>query len=63
MIGGNIPGETRVASIAIYDAVESMNYDDANMYSFILFSLAFIILLALNIVNKGSLSKLINGRS
>ena len=63
MIGGNIPGETRVASIAIYDSVESMNYGAANTYSIILFVLAFLILLLVNIVNKGSLSRVINGRS
>jgi molybdate transport system permease protein len=63
MIGGNIPGETRVASIAIYDAVEMMNYPAANQYSLILFALAFIILLALNIVNKGTLIRFFNGRN
>lgn len=63
MIGGNIPGETKVASIAIYDAVETMNYGAANQYSLILFILAFLILLSLNVVNKGSLSRLINGRN
>lgn len=62
MIGGNIPGETRVASIAIYDAVESMNYKAANTYSIILFVLAFLILLLVNILNKGSFSRLLNGR-
>jgi molybdate transport system permease protein len=63
MIGGNIPGETRVASIAIYDAVETMNYEAANKYSLILFALAFVILLTVNIVNKGSISRIINGRN
>ena len=33
MIGGNIPSETKVASIAIYDEVESLNYDTANQYA------------------------------
>ncbi len=46
MIGGNIPGKTRVASIAIYDAVESLNYAQANTFSLILFGLSFAILLA-----------------
>jgi len=35
MIGGNIPGETRVASIAIYDQVEALNYGAANTYALI----------------------------
>ena len=51
MIGGNIPGETKVASIAIYDEVESLNYGAANMYSLILFALAFLILLTVYLIN------------
>lgn len=45
MIGGNLPGETRVASIAIYDEVESLNYAAANVYAGILFFISFLILL------------------
>ena len=45
MIGGSIPGNTRVASIAIYDEVEKLNYADAHVYSIILFALAFLVLL------------------
>ena len=62
MIGGNIPGRTRVASIAIYDAVESLNYQTANQYSLILFTLAFTILLIVNIINGGLAARLFNGR-
>ena len=51
MIGGNIPGETKVASIAIYDEVESMNYHSANVYAAILFAVTFAILLAVYFVN------------
>lgn len=51
MIGGNIPGKTKVASIAIYDEVESMNYGAANTYSLILFVLAFSILLTVYLIN------------
>jgi len=51
MIGGNIPGSTRVASIAIYDEVESLNYDVANSYSLILFGITFAILLLVFLVN------------
>ncbi len=53
MIGGNISGKTRVASIAIYDQVESLNYDVANAYSLILFALTFIILLSVYLLNGG----------
>ncbi len=52
MIGGNIPGETKVASMAIYDQVEMMNYDEANVYASILFAITFIILLIVYLVNQ-----------
>lgn len=51
MIGGNIPGKTRVASVAIYDEVESLNYHNANVYSLILFVISFAILLGLYFIN------------
>ncbi len=44
MIGGNIPGETRVASIAIYDEVETLNYAGANFYAGVLLLFSFIVL-------------------
>ena len=52
MIGGNIPGKTKVASIFIYDQVESLNYSLANIYSLILFALSFTILLLVYLVNN-----------
>lgn len=51
MIGGNIPGKTKVASIAIYDEVEALNYDAANFYSLVLFAITFCILLSVYLVN------------
>lgn len=53
MIGGNIPDQTRVASIAIYDHVEKMDYTGAHYYSLILFSVSFIILLLVYRINGG----------
>jgi molybdate transport system permease protein len=53
MIGGNIPGKTRVASIAIYNEVEALNYRSANWYSLVLFAITFIILLIIYLVNGG----------
>lgn len=44
MVGGNMPGETRVASIAIYDEVQSLNYAVANRYSLVLFVVSAVIL-------------------
>ncbi len=52
MIGGNIPGETRVASIAIYDEVEALNYAAANHYAAVLFAVTFSILLIVYTVNR-----------
>jgi len=52
MIGGNIAGETKVASIAIYDEVEALNYGLANQYAFTLFIISFAILLFVYAVNK-----------
>jgi molybdate transport system permease protein len=57
MIGGNISGKTKVASIAIYDEVESMNYGLANKYSLILFAITFVILLMVYLINGGYLNK------
>ena len=52
MIGGNMPGKTRTASIAIYDEVEAFNYHNANVYAGILLALSFVILLALYSFNR-----------
>jgi molybdate transport system permease protein len=52
MIGGNIPGETRVASIAIYDHVESMDYVHAHWLSGGLLLLSFLMLIAVYALNR-----------
>jgi len=52
MVGGNIPGETRLASIAIYDEVEALNYNLANQYALTLFTISFSILLLVFIINR-----------
>lgn len=57
MIGGNIPNQTRVASIAIYDEVEALNYATAHWYSLLLLALAFMVLLAVYMVNGGYLKR------
>ncbi len=44
MIGGNIPGETRVASIAIYDHVEAMDYSSAHWLAGLLLLISFLLL-------------------
>ena len=52
MVGGNIPGETRVISIAIYDQVESLNYAAAHRLSATLLVFAFVALFAMFVVNR-----------
>ena len=54
MVGGSIPKETKVVSIAIYDEVESMNYHNANVYAGILFVFSFLILLTVYLINNKS---------
>ena len=52
MVGGNIPGETRVISIAIYDHVESLDYATAHQMSIVLVVFAFAILFSMFLVNR-----------
>jgi molybdate transport system permease protein len=52
MVGGNIPGETRVISIAIYDHVESLDYTAAHQLSALLLIVAFAALLTMFIANR-----------
>jgi molybdate transport system permease protein len=52
MIGGNIPGVTKVASVAIYNEVEALNYPAANQYALVLFAITFVILMIVYSVNN-----------
>jgi molybdate transport system permease protein len=49
MIGGNRPGVTRVASVAIYDHVDALEYSQAHWMSGILLSFSFLVLLGLHL--------------
>jgi molybdate transport system permease protein len=49
MIGGNIPGETRLASVQIYDYVEAMQYAQAHYLAAVMVAFSFIVLLALHL--------------
>lgn len=51
MVGGSIPGETKVASVAIYEMVEIMDYTTAHIYSAIMVILSFLTLLGVYIFN------------
>jgi len=51
MVGGSIEGETKVASVAIYEMVEVMDYDSAHIYSAIMLLLSFLVLLSVYLFN------------
>lgn len=52
MIGGNISESTKVISIAIYERAEELDFSTAHVYSGILIVSSFVVLLAVNLVNK-----------
>lgn len=52
MIGGNIPGETQVVSIAIYDHVEALEYSQAHWISGGLLLFSFVLLMAVYALNR-----------
>ncbi len=53
MIGGNIPGETQVLSLAIYDRVEALEYDAAHRLAAGMLVFSFVLLLLLNLLKPG----------
>ena len=53
MVGGNIPGKTRVISIAIYEHVETLNYGEAHVLSAGLLVAAFAVLLFVYSLRRG----------
>ena len=53
MVGGSIPGETKVASIAIYEAVETMKYGEAAVMSLCFVPISYGFLLLMNRLNRG----------
>ncbi len=54
MVGGNIPGETRVISIAIYEHVETLNYGAAHILSAGLILFAFLVLFLVYAIRRGN---------
>lgn len=52
MIGGSIEGETKVASIAIYDAVEILDYELAHIYSAAMLAISFLVLFLVYFINQ-----------
>ena len=51
MVGGSIPGKTEVASVAIYDFVENLEYEKAHIYSAILLIISFLVLFIVYFIN------------
>ncbi len=49
MIGGNLPGITRVASVQIYDHVEAVEYADAHRLAAVMLVFSFVVLLGLHL--------------
>ena len=52
MVGGSIPDETKVASVAIYEMVEILDYKNAHIYSAIMVIISFIVLLSVYVFNS-----------
>ena len=52
MVGGSIPNETKVASVAIYEMVEVMDYKNAHIYSAIMLIISFIVLIIVYFFNS-----------
>jgi len=59
MVGGNIPGETRVISIAIYEQVETLNYHEAHVLSLALLLFCFAVLLVVYVLNRRGATRVV----
>ena len=54
MIGGSVPGVTRVASIALYDEVQALNYPQAHAFAATLLAISFVLLLTVTLLQRRS---------
>jgi molybdate transport system permease protein len=52
MIGGSIPGVTKVASIELYDDVQALDYGSAHAFAALLLGLSFVLLLAVTLLQR-----------
>ncbi|MDD5201228.1 MAG: molybdate ABC transporter permease subunit [Terrimicrobiaceae bacterium] len=52
MLGGNIPGVTRVASIALFDEVQKLNYAAAHAFALVLLAISFTALLTIGLLQR-----------
>lgn len=53
MLGGNLPGETRVASIALYDQMQALHYNEAHTLAATLLMISFALLLVVGVLQRG----------
>ncbi|MES2424057.1 MAG: molybdate ABC transporter permease subunit [Pseudomonadota bacterium] len=60
MVGGNIPNQTRVVSVQIYDHVEALEYADAHRLAAVMLLFSFTVLLALYVLNPTGRRKAAN---
>ncbi len=61
MVGGSIPHETKVASVAIYEYVEVMDYKSAHIYSALMVAISFVVLLGVYLFNQREAKRLSTG--
>ncbi len=61
MVGGSIPNKTEVASVAIYDYVENLEYNKAHIYSLILLIISFLVLFVVYYINHRGKMKNVDG--
>lgn len=54
MLGGNIPGATRVASIALYDETQTLNYAVAHSYALLLLAISFAMLMLIGVLRRSA---------
>lgn len=52
MLGGNIEGRTRVASIALYDEAQQLHYATAHAYALVLLAISFVILITIAVLQR-----------
>ena len=58
MVGGSIPNETKVASVAIYEMVEMLEYDKAHIYAAIMVVISFLVLFLVYLFNHKQKNKI-----
>jgi len=58
MVGGSIPDETKVASVAIYEMVETMEYGQAHIYAGIMVVMSFLVLVGVYLFNHKQKTKI-----